>query len=72
VTYQTNIVTLAEDATGRKSKQDIDCRLEVSHELGLPISVPILVECMCLLAENVKYSFGRVAGLENSSERVSS
>jgi hypothetical protein len=69
VTYKTN--TLAEGVTGGKSKQDSDCRLEVFHEADLPISIPILVECMRLLVENVKYRFGRVAGFENGSERVS-
>jgi hypothetical protein len=66
VPHQTN--TLTENP--RKPKDDVNCWLESSHELNLPISVPILVKRVCLLTKNAEYRFGRVAVFQSGSERV--
>jgi hypothetical protein len=69
-TYGTN--TLAEDTTRRKPNENINGWLETSHELNLPISVPILVENISLLTEDAKYRIWRKAGFQSGGEWVSS
>jgi hypothetical protein len=51
--YQTN--ALPKDTTGRKPKKNVNSRLEPSHELNFPISVPKLAEGMSLILKNSKY-----------------
>jgi hypothetical protein len=58
-TYQTNA---PKDAAGRKPKKNVNSRLEPSHELNLPISIPKLVEGMGLFLKDFKYGARGVTG----------
>lgn len=62
--------TVSEDATGGERKQNVDCRLELSHELHFAISVPKVVECLCLLLKNAEYCIGRIAASELGGDRI--
>jgi len=68
VPYPTN--ALAKSPTSGEPKKDSNYWLESPHEPDLPISIPVLVKYMRLLAEDTKYSLGRIADLQSGSERV--
>jgi hypothetical protein len=60
--YRAN--TVSEDLTGGERKQNVNCWLELSHELHFAISIPKIVECLCFFLKNVKYRIGRTATSE--------
>ena len=60
--YQTNGMT--KDATGRKSKKNVNRWLESSHELNHPTPIPKLVEGISLILKNFEYCIQRVAVFE--------
>jgi hypothetical protein len=66
--YRTN--TVSKDASGGERKQNVNCRLELSHELHFAISIPKVVECLCLFLKDVKYGIGRTATLELGGDRI--
>lgn len=66
--YRANIVS--KDVTGGERKQNVDCRLELSHELHFAISVPKVVECVCFFLKNAEHRVGRTAALELGGDRI--
>ena len=62
--------SVSRDPTGGECKQDVNCRLELSHELHFAISVSKVVECLCFLLKNVKYCIGRSATSELGCDRI--
>ena len=66
--YRANFIS--EGPVGGERKQNINCRLELSHELHLAISIPKVVKCLCFLLKNVDYCIGRGAALELGGERI--
>jgi hypothetical protein len=66
--YRTN--TVSKDVSGGERKQNVNCRLELSHELHFAISIPKVVECLCLFLKDVKYCIGRTARSELGGDRI--
>jgi hypothetical protein len=66
--YRANAIS--EGLIGRERKQNVNCRLELSHELNLAISIPKVIKCLCFLLKNVKYCIGRGATLELGGEWI--
>jgi hypothetical protein len=64
--YRAN--TVSKD--GGERKQNVNCRLELSHELHFAIFIPKVVKCLRLFLKNVKYCIGRTAALELGGERI--
>jgi hypothetical protein len=66
--YEAN--TVSKDRTGGERKQNVNCRLELSHELHFVISIPKVVECLRFFLKNVKYCIGRTATSELGGDRI--
>jgi hypothetical protein len=66
--YRANAVP--KDLTGGECKQNVNCRLELSHELRLAISIAKVVECLCFFLKKVKYCIGRTATSELGGDRI--
>src|SRR5258708_832563 len=66
--YQTN--TVSKDLRRRECKQNINHRLELSHELHLAISILKVVKCLCSLLKDVEYCVGRTTASELGGDRI--
>ena len=62
--------SVSKDITGGECKHNVNCRLELSHELHFATSISKVVECVCFFLKNVKYCIGRTATSELGGDRV--
>ena len=66
--YRAN--TISKDLTRGERKKNVNCRLELSHELHFAISIAKVVECLCFFLKNAKYCIGRSATSELGGDRI--
>jgi len=66
--YRAN--TVSKDLTGRERKQNVNYRLELSHQLPFAIPIPKVAECLCFFLKNDKNCIGRTAILELGGNRI--